>query len=34
MVIKYLAINQHDDSYNTLDKMRHLLVRHYVRDDV
>jgi hypothetical protein len=30
----YLIINQHDDSYTTLDKMRHLLVGHNVRDDV
>jgi hypothetical protein len=33
-VIKYLTINPHDDSYTTLDKMKHLLVGHYVRDDV
>jgi hypothetical protein len=33
MVIKYLIINQHDDSYTTLDKTRHLLVGHYVRND-
>ncbi len=33
-VIKYLTINQHDDSYITLDKIKHLLVGHYVRDDV
>jgi len=33
-VIKYLTISQHDDSYITLDKMRHLLVGHYVKDDV
>ncbi len=31
---KYLTISQHDDSYTTLDKMRHLLVIHYVRNDV
>ncbi len=31
--MKYLTINQHDDSYITLDKMNHLLVSHYVRDD-
>jgi hypothetical protein len=34
MVIKYLIISQHDDSYITLDKMRHLLVGHYVKNDV
>ncbi len=34
MVIKYYTINQHDDSYTTSDKMRHLLVGHYVRDVV
>ncbi len=34
MVIKYLTINQHDDSYTTLDKMKHLLVSHYVKNDV
>ncbi len=33
-VIKYLIISQHDDSYTTLDKMRHLLVDHYVKADV
>jgi hypothetical protein len=32
VVIKYLAINQHDDSYTTLNKMTHLLVGNYVRD--
>ncbi len=31
---KYLTISQHDDSYTTLDKMRHLLVVHYVKDVV
>ncbi len=34
MIIKYFTISQHDDSYTTLHKMRHLLVDHYVRDDV
>jgi hypothetical protein len=34
VVIKYLIISQHDDSYTTLDKMKHLLVNHYVRNDV
>jgi len=34
VVTKYLTINQHDDLYITLDKMRHLLVNHYVKDDV
>jgi hypothetical protein len=34
MVIKYWTISQHDDSYTTLNKMRHLLVGHYVRNDV
>jgi hypothetical protein len=34
VVIKYLTISQHDDLYTTLDKMRHLLVSHYVGDDV
>ncbi len=34
VVIKYLIISQHDHSYITLDKMRHLLIGHYVRDDV
>ncbi len=34
VVIKYLITNQHDDSYTTLDKTRHLLVGHYVRNDV
>ncbi len=34
VVIKYLIISQHDDSYTTLDKMRHLLVSHYVRNDI
>ncbi len=33
-VIKYFIINEHDDSYTTLDKMKHLLVDHYVKDDV
>jgi hypothetical protein len=32
-VIKYLTFNQHY-SYTILDKMKHLLVDHYVRDDV
>jgi hypothetical protein len=34
MVIKYLTISQHDDSYTILDKMKHLLVDHYVKNDV
>jgi hypothetical protein len=34
VVIKYLNIGQHDDSYTILDKMRHLLVGCYVRNDV
>jgi hypothetical protein len=34
VVMKYLNIRQHDDSYTTLDKMKHLLVGHYVKDDV
>jgi hypothetical protein len=34
VVIKYLTISQHVDSYNYLDKMKHLLVSHYVNDDV
>jgi hypothetical protein len=34
VVIKYFIINQHDDSYATLDKMKQILVGHYVRDDV
>jgi hypothetical protein len=34
MVIKYWTISQHDDSCITLNKMKHLLVGHYVRDDV
>ncbi len=34
VVKQYLTINQHDDSYTTLDKMKHLLVGHYVRNDV
>jgi len=33
-IIKYLTISQHDYSYTTLDKVKHLLVGHYVRDDV
>jgi hypothetical protein len=33
-MIKYLTINQNDDSYITLDKIKHLLVNHYVKDDV
>jgi hypothetical protein len=33
-MIKYLIINQNDDSYTTLDEMKHLLVNHFVRDDV
>jgi hypothetical protein len=32
--MNYFIINQHDDSYTTLDKMKHLLVDHYVKDDV
>jgi hypothetical protein len=27
-------ISQHDDSYTTLDKIKHLLVSHYVRNGV
>jgi hypothetical protein len=34
MAINYLTISQHDDSYTTLDKMKHLLVGQYVKDDV
>jgi len=34
LVIKYLTINQLDDSYITLDKMRHLMVSHYVKKNV
>jgi len=34
LVIKYLTINQFDDLYIILDKMKHLLIGHYVRDDV
>jgi hypothetical protein len=34
VVIKYLTSSRHDDSYIILDKMKHLLVGHYVRDDV
>ncbi len=34
VVVKYSTINQYDDSYTTFDKMRHLLVDHYVRNDV
>jgi len=33
-VIKYLTTRQHHDTYTTLDKMKHLLVGHYVKDDV
>jgi hypothetical protein len=33
MVIKYLTISQYD-SYTISNKVRHLLVGHYVRDDV
>ncbi len=29
-----MTISQHDDSYITLDKMKYLLVGHYVRNDV
>jgi hypothetical protein len=32
--LKHSTISQHDDSYITLDKMKHLLVGHYVRDGV
>jgi hypothetical protein len=33
--LKYLTISQHDDDlYTTLDKMRHLLVSHYVKNGV
>jgi hypothetical protein len=34
LVIKYLSISQLDDSYITLDKMRHLMVSHYVKKNV
>jgi hypothetical protein len=34
MVIKYLTISQHDDLYITLNKMNHLLIGHYVKDNV
>jgi hypothetical protein len=34
VVIKYLTINQHDDSYTTLDKMKYLLVGHYGKNEV
>jgi hypothetical protein len=34
LLLLKLTNNQHDDSYITLNKMRHLLVNHYVRDDV
>jgi len=34
LVIKYLTINQLDDLCIILDKMKHLLIGHYVRDDV
>jgi hypothetical protein len=34
VVVKYLTISQYDDSYTTFDKMRHLLVHHYVKNDV
>ncbi len=33
VVVKYSTINQYDDSYTTFDKMRHLLVDHYVKND-
>jgi len=33
-MIKYFTISQHDNSYTTLNKMRHLLVSHYVKSDV
>ncbi len=33
-VIKYLTITQHDESYITLDKMNHLSINHYVKNDV
>jgi hypothetical protein len=29
-----MIICQHDDSYTILDNLKHLLVDHYVRDDV
>jgi hypothetical protein len=32
--IKYLTISQHDESYIILDKMNHLSVSHYVKDDI
>jgi len=34
MVIKYLTISQHDDLYITLNKTDHLLIGHYVKDNV
>jgi len=34
VLIKYFIISQHDDPYTTLDKMRHLLSGHYVKNDV
>jgi hypothetical protein len=34
VILKYLTISQHDDSYTTLDKMKHLLVDQYVRNDI
>jgi len=34
MILKLFIINQHDDPYTTLDKTRHLLVGHYVKNDV
>jgi hypothetical protein len=34
VIMKYLTISQYDDSYTTLDKMRHLVVGHCVRNDV
>jgi hypothetical protein len=34
VVIKYLTISQHDDSYISLDKMKHLLVDHHVKEDL
>jgi hypothetical protein len=34
LIIKYLTISQHDDSYITLDKIRHLLVSCHVKENV
>jgi hypothetical protein len=34
VVIKYLIVSQHEDSYIILGKTRHLVVGHYVKNDV